>query len=229
VWLPRYRSCRLAAAAGFTLIELLVVIAILALLAALLFPMLAQARHAARRSTCLSNLKQLGVAFTLYANDYDETLPEAGGSTTAVAAWIDYDSPGQRGGIYPYVRQFSRSGPSVYRCPNGRPDTSAYTSVSSTYAMNDYLRRWHGVYSQAVPQEPLALSQIEQPAHTILLFAATQHPDGWSNRNGSATGWRCTKAECATGAITPARTGSGGTITLDLTANLTRLPLKRAP
>src|SRR5436190_8149617 len=140
--LPRDESRRRGCRCGFTLIELLVVVAALALLAALLFPVLAQARHAARRSTCLSNLKQLGVAFMLYASDYDETLPEAGGSTASEAAWIDYDSPGQRGGIYPYVRQFSRGGPSVYRCPNGRPDTSRYTSISSTYAMNDYLRPW---------------------------------------------------------------------------------------
>src|SRR5258707_8286770 len=104
---------------GFTLVELLVVIAILALLAAILFPVLAQAREAARRATCLSNLKQLGVAFLMYADDYEETLPEAGGDSDSPAAWIDYDSPEERGGIYPYLRQFSKAGASVYRCPNG--------------------------------------------------------------------------------------------------------------
>src|SRR5437868_14199204 len=109
---------------GFTLVELLVVIAILALLAALLFPVFAQARHAARGSTCVSNLKQLGIAFLMYAADYDDTLPEAGGETGAVAAWIDYDSPDQRGGTYPYLRQFRRAGASVSRCPNGPPHTT---------------------------------------------------------------------------------------------------------
>jgi prepilin-type processing-associated H-X9-DG protein len=166
-------------------VELLVVFAILALLAALLFPVLAQARHAARRSTCLSNLKQLGAAFLMYAADYDGTLPEAGGETGVAAAWIDYDSPEQRGGIYPYLRQFSRAGPSVYRCPNGRPDTSRFRSVSSTYAMNDYLRPWHGIYPQEVPEDPLPLARIEAPTRTILLFEATQHPEGYANRNGS--------------------------------------------
>jgi hypothetical protein len=78
------------------------------------------------------------------------------------------------------------AGAGVYRCPNGRPDTSQYTSVSSTYAMNDYLRPWHGVYPREVPDEPLALSQIESPPRTILLFEVTQHPEGWANRNGSA-------------------------------------------
>src|SRR5438445_10640700 len=60
---------------GFTLIELLVVIAIIAILAAILFPVFARARESARRATCLSNLKQLGTAFQMYAQDYDETYP----------------------------------------------------------------------------------------------------------------------------------------------------------
>ena len=60
---------------GFTLIELLVVIAIIAILAAILFPVFAKARNAAKTTTCSSNLKQMGVAFTSYATDYDEKLP----------------------------------------------------------------------------------------------------------------------------------------------------------
>ena len=60
---------------GFTLIELLVVIAIIAILAAILFPVFARAREAARRSSCLSNLRQLAVAGMAYGQDYDELLP----------------------------------------------------------------------------------------------------------------------------------------------------------
>src|SRR5262245_41893603 len=60
---------------GFTLIELLVVIAIIAILAAILFPVFAQAREAARKTSCASNLKQIALAATMYAQDYEETLP----------------------------------------------------------------------------------------------------------------------------------------------------------
>jgi prepilin-type N-terminal cleavage/methylation domain-containing protein len=62
---------------GFTLIELLVVIAIIAILAAILFPVFARAREAARKATCLSNLKQIALAAIMYAQDYDEVLPTA--------------------------------------------------------------------------------------------------------------------------------------------------------
>jgi prepilin-type N-terminal cleavage/methylation domain-containing protein len=87
---------------GFTLIELLVVIAIIAILAAILFPVFARARESARKTQCLSNMKQLGNAIMMYTNDYDEYFPEMasggcwGRAGIANALWSRQ--------IYPYVK-----------------------------------------------------------------------------------------------------------------------------
>ena len=67
--------CRLRFQSAFTLIELLVVIAIIAILAAILFPVFGRARENARRSSCQSNMKQVGIALMQYTQDYDERLP----------------------------------------------------------------------------------------------------------------------------------------------------------
>ncbi len=98
---------RLTPNAAFTLIELLVVIAIISILASILFPSFARAREMARRTSCLSNEKQLGLAFFQYVQDYDEQLPSA-----AVGA----DAAGKQGG-WIYYNKFaadSRTGPAGY-------------------------------------------------------------------------------------------------------------------
>ena len=75
---------------GFTLIELLVVIAIIAILAAILFPVFAQAREKARQSACLSNTRQIGTALSMYIQDYDEMTPSA----KTYGRWWTLASPG---------------------------------------------------------------------------------------------------------------------------------------
>ena len=75
---------------GFTLIELLVVIAIIAVLAAILFPVFSQAREAARKTACLSNMRQIGLATRMYMQDFDERFPQSQ-QTDAQPAIDDYN------------------------------------------------------------------------------------------------------------------------------------------
>ena len=83
---------------GFTLIELLVVIAIIAILAAILFPVFAQARAEARKATCISNNKQIVLGVLMYTQDYDETLPMCAWARTNLPVFMWYDA------IEPYVK-----------------------------------------------------------------------------------------------------------------------------
>ena len=106
---------------GFTLIELLVVIAIIAILAAILFPVFARARENARRSSCQSNLKQVGLGIIQYRQDYDERFPSAIFPTNpASLGWADV--------VQPYLKSIQ-----IYQCPSettppdAAPDSIGYT------------------------------------------------------------------------------------------------------
>lgn len=150
---------------GFTLIELLVVIAIIAILAAILFPVFAQARAKARQSVCLSNVKQLGTGLIMYAQDWDETLPlnhYVGNGLGPLPGWRDPRAGDSWcSGIYPYVQNHQ-----IYACPEALPyrDGSVWQSPDKdedgvvSYLMN-YVTRGRALAAIPAPAELIFLHE----------------------------------------------------------------------
>jgi len=128
---------------GFTLIELLVVIAIIAILAAILFPVFAQAREQARKITCLSHMKQLGMALTMYVQDYDERFPLLG------CWWCGASSDplfSIHAKIQPYLKNIG-----VYDCPSA--DMNDVIADGQIGRIRSPLERWLGGKGRPCPIE----------------------------------------------------------------------------
>jgi prepilin-type N-terminal cleavage/methylation domain-containing protein/prepilin-type processing-associated H-X9-DG protein len=156
---------KLRTRSGFTLIELLVVIAIIAILAAILFPVFAKAREAARKASCASNLKQLGTAAMMYSQDYDERI---------LPSWLNYQPDPGLGRcwtyiIQPYVKNFG-----VTICPSRETEQPANNTWENGYGHNHDNLGWDG--------SPV-MSAVQRPAG-IVIFA-----------DGAVLGWGGSQAE----------------------------------
>lgn len=177
---------------GFTLIELLVVIAIIAILAAILFPVFAQAREKARSTSCLSNMKQIGLAFIMYSADHDGCFPSVYDDNLGYPAgriiWADKVSP--------YVK--SRS---LFACPGGPNEVNMNPIAGgwpdnlqgTRYSMN-MVHGWHwpeGTVTGtgwATIEYPVKESAFRHIAETSLIQESSNawwchwlwHP-GWNN------------------------------------------------
>ena len=173
---------------GFTLIELLVVIAIIAILAAILFPVFAQAREKARQTSCLSNLKQLTLGWVMYAQDYDEKFPQwkwdqswANGNVmpnnNATSLWCN--------AIFPYVKNAQ-----VYQCPSDARGVTVKDAFGGWFNFDDTLIGFPNGMLQAKisygANEPLtyldgkqALAAADRPAETFLIADSVTPLSGW--------------------------------------------------
>jgi prepilin-type N-terminal cleavage/methylation domain-containing protein/prepilin-type processing-associated H-X9-DG protein len=152
---PRYFS----KASGFTLIELLVVIAIIAILAAILFPVFAQAREKARQTSCLSNLKQIATGMRMYSQDYDENVSLA---RYAPYFWDGVSWPDThtwRMAVQPYIKNRD-----LTRCPSNafyNAGVEVEEPVFRSYAMNS-AALFGEQYNEAAITEAAELIQIAE-------------------------------------------------------------------
>lgn len=162
---------------AFTLIELLVVIAIIALLAAILFPVFARARENARRASCQSNLKQIGLGFHQYTQDYDERLPPYSGdaeitdrgqpAALAVNGWSIL--------IQPYVKSDQ-----ILQCPSEPTKAGARTSSSFMDYVYNYdigVAAGINVALNSQPARYTPLADFTNVSNTVMVWDG---PTNWS-------------------------------------------------
>jgi len=155
---------------GFTLIELLVVIAIIAILAAILFPVFAQAREKARATMCLSNCKQIGLATEMYKTDYDGTWPlwwNGAGGTAGDPTKGHYWS----GAIMPYMKNHA-----IRKCPDDTAPAPADPDTNINGAVLSYISNRNVMYDERKPTldsgyKPAANeAEIATPARVVAVY-----------------------------------------------------------
>jgi len=149
---------------GFTLIELLVVIAIIAILAAILFPVFQKVRENARRTSCLSNMKQIGLAVTQYNQDADEKGPNG-------VNWSFPGGQGWAGQVYTYVKSKQ-----AFICPDDTGGTGIVTSYA--YDSNNVKINQDPVSFAGTGSDGYPISKYDSPAKTVLLFEVQGNTDG---------------------------------------------------
>jgi prepilin-type N-terminal cleavage/methylation domain-containing protein/prepilin-type processing-associated H-X9-DG protein len=154
---------------GFTLIELLVVIAIIAILASILFPVFGRARENARRSSCLSNLKQIGLGIAQYTQDYDERLPMQWMGSNGNGVGFNGAAPNVRwmDVTQPYIKSTQ-----IFTCPSHSNNqtyvpwgTRTSNNQMGSYAWN--VAYWGNASPLRGPMNGPSLAEIESTATTI--------------------------------------------------------------
>jgi len=183
--MPKKKTSILRQRNGFTLIELLVVIAIIAILASILFPVFARARENARRTSCMSNLKQIGIGIMLYTQDYDERFPMYNRGTSA--------GTGTGGWVYnlqPYLKSEQ-----IFQCPSeSTGPTDVGGSYYSDYNYNLFLG-WNGQYGSIA-----ALAGLTSPTLTVAVADYTAN-SGYTWFTGDY-GKNCGTTTCTPGLAT---------------------------
>jgi prepilin-type N-terminal cleavage/methylation domain-containing protein len=185
---------------GFTLIELLVVIAIIAVLAAILFPVFARVKAAAKRTSCLSNLKQMGGAITMYMGDYDDIFPHAVDASDKWAPEIWAGFPEFQAQI-PYMPLMSEAlqpwlkSKEVFRCP---ADTGTHVLDGHFPQVFETAPSMYDVYGSSyffrteIAFKAFSQTNFKLPAEVNVLFDGAGH---WHvayravNRNDDAETW----------------------------------------